>query len=115
METIFCATCGNECIPEGCTSGYGIDNQGKKHCFACCAMQDAKQMRETGKAVLYLGHGNEVSNWPGTLKIQPLRVSTSRHNIGGKRTDVWFQFENQNWHGVHIGGNNTLLRCKRVK
>jgi hypothetical protein len=111
--------CGHPESPrEEFTRGYGRTQDGKKHCYECCAAMDRKQMREDGKIVLYLTEGKngvgELSNWPGTLKLR-CGVKKGKHNIAGKRYDVWFSFENSNWHGVQYGDNTTLCRCKRVK
>jgi len=86
-------------------------------CYACCGRKDEQSMRETGRAVLYLekrGDAWQVTNWPGSLVIHPFRITQGRHNIGRTRTDAWFSFEGQPWHGINIG-DNQILRCKRLK
>ena len=115
MKTTNC-DCGHTVSVEDtdCTTGYGIDADNKKICFACCAINDAKSMRETGKATLYY-HGGQVTNWPGTLKLPVLAVKYSRNNWGSKRTDFWFDFEGVRWHGVQVGENSELARCHARK
>jgi hypothetical protein len=107
--------------------GYGYQSKDDllfPVCYACCGKEDEKQMRETGKAVLYLSHEvkgeskiHYAGNWPGTLKIRiGGAIKYSWHNFAGKdgRRDVWFKFDGSWWHGVNIGDND-LLRCKRLK
>ena len=106
--------CGHIAISEGCGTGYGVNREGEKICFACCGEQDKQAMREDGKATLYLSN-NEITNWPGTLRLRADYVRTGRHNIAGKRYDVWFHFENQQWHGVQYGDNTNILHCKKLK
>jgi len=89
-------------------------------CFECCGDQDRASMRQTGRAVLYLskiGADWFVSNWPGTLRICTNfpGVCVGRHNIAGRRYDVWFNFEGCLWHGVTYGDNTQLCHVKRTK
>ncbi len=119
-----CAECGEEKVhvnPNGCGgTGYGIDRAGNKVCYACCGKHDLADMRETGRAVLYLTEegtqGTVVSNWPGTLKIRVTHLRKGSHNIAGSRTDVWFtDGDGRQWHGVQLGEFSQLCRCKRLK
>ena len=108
-----------------CTTGYGIDKNGKKHCYTCCGERDKADMRSSGKATLYLSSKPHpqfdwqkryfVSNWPGSLLIEVGFVKKGRHNIAGTRCDVWFTFEGAEWHGVQYGENTQICHCKRVK
>ena len=98
-----------------CTTGYGTLPSGEQICFACCADEDRKEMREKGRITLYLTD-HEVTNWPGTLRFKVLEKRSSYHNMVGRngRTDVWFKDEAGNrWHGVNIG-NSQILRCRKV-
>ncbi len=112
------------------TTGYGTDEAGFKSCYECCADHDRDSMIVSGKATLYLTeHGPyqmvypldnpkaaTVTNWPGTLKFVCGRVHVGRHNIAGKRYDVWFTGpEGATWHGVQYGDNTQIAHCKRVK
>jgi hypothetical protein len=101
--------------PGDAGTGYGTMPSGEIICYGCCADEDRKGMRETGKAVLYLTD-HEVTNWPGTLRFPVLERRRSYHNMAGRngRTDVWFKDEQGNrWHGVNIG-DSQVLRCRRV-
>lgn len=154
-EPTHCAQCGASIVkPEGCGTGYGCSDErpirpadlpegcdaptlkagesfgrSRAICYACCGLNDAREMQETGRAVLYLTYEDDplrhtshgalriyyASNWPGTLKIRiGGAVRHSRNNFGAQRTDVWFRHAGAEWHGVNIG-DNQLLRCKRLK
>ena len=106
------------------TRGYGTDEHGKRHCYACCAERDRASMIETGKATLYLtvesesrdGFGGKVTNWPGSLVFRTGRVHKGRHNIAGTRYDAWFKGpDGKEWHAVQYGDNTQIAHCKRVK
>lgn len=118
METTFdCSVCGQaKPVPtDSCTTGYGYDAENRKVCFACCAIRDKAQMDADGKTVLYLGE-NEVTNWPGTLRYRVWRMVIGRHNMAGKRFDVWFHDHlGKSWHGVQYGEMTQLCHCRRLK
>ena len=124
-----CSQCGEtKPVQTSGGTGYGYNKASEPVCYACCGLNDAKEMRETGKAVLYLemaplvgpnySHGNygdcTVSNWPGTLKIKG-RFHKGAHNIAGSRYDVWFVFGGNEWYGVQYGENTQICRCKQMK
>lgn len=116
-EKIMC-DCGHlESEHSEVTRGYGTDRTtGKTYCYACCADKDRQIMHDTGRITLYLcGHPGEyrVKNWPGSLVLLPYRVRIGRHNMTGKRYDVWFAFENRQWHGVQYGDNTQICHCRR--
>lgn len=121
MDT-FCKQCGTKCVPNGCNTGYGIDKDGCKICFACCGKNDLETMRKTGvgdSLPLYLtkkdsGHLS-VGNWSGTLSFPVTFSRLSKTNMGLKRTDVWFLVDNHLWHGVHVGDYTDIVHCKRRK
>ena len=97
------------------TTGYGEDDAGKRHCYACCAEHDKAQMIQNGHATLYLTD-NGVTNWPGSLRFNFGTVRVGRHNIAGKRYDVWFTGpDNATWHGVQYGDMTQICHCKRIK
>lgn len=105
------------------TTGYGMDSEGKKHCWECCAIHDINAMRETGRYTLYLcNHAKGMSsptryylsNWPGTLTL-PVRYSRGKHNMAGTRIDVWFNFDGHVWHGVQYGEDTMICHVKRTK
>lgn len=108
-------------------TGYGYDREDNTVCYACCGIRDEEDMKKYGKALLYLtvtppkegvrhgfGTGGKVSNWPGTLSFN-VGVRVGRHNIAGKRYDVWFAFDGNMWHGVTYGDNTQICHCKRTK
>jgi len=104
----------------------------RKVCYRCCAKVDSKWMDKYGKITLYLVHveplyasgrlvNYKVTNWPGTLSFTVINSSQSKNNFGATRTDVWFLRQNgttkewEQWHGVHVGDDSQLVRCKRAK
>lgn len=111
--------CGHMSTPTQLTVGYGIDADGKRHCYACCAVRDRAQMEEAGKATLYLveerGKRPEITNWPGSLRFPAGPVRKGRHNIAGTRYDTWFDGPGGTWHAVQYGENTQIAHCKRVK
>lgn len=106
-------------------TGYAVNDAGEKTCYACCGELDAQSMREGNRIVLYLTHTRdngtdypktEVSNWPGTLRLPVQRQRIGRHNIAGKRYDVWFNGpDGAVWHGVTYGDNTQICRCRKLK
>lgn len=106
------------------TTGYGQDAQGRTHCYACCAENDKASMIETGRATLYLTREQPdaaaapawyVTNWPGSLRMHAF-VRKGRHNMAGKRYDVWFTGpDGKDWHGVTYGDNTQICHCRRLK
>ena len=121
-----CADCGEHIVhTDSVTTGYGIGRDGKKVCYACCGLRDIADMRATGRAVLYLTVAGPtaaaplwpvVTNWPGTLRIPVKSRRVGRHNFAGSRTDVWFNGpDGERWHGVQLGENSQICRCRRLK
>lgn len=103
--TINCDRCGAECVPNGMTTGYGTDTNGKRHCFACCGELDKQAMIETGRTILYLA-GNKATNWPGTLSFPVVITGQSRHGGGFNSPRVDFRFKGPDgaiWSGVNRG------------
>lgn len=121
MTTLTTLDCGHPESPHSeITTGYGVTQDGRKICYSCCAEQDKQQMRQDGRITLYLVERDGrhyVTNWPGSLEIPVKSFRKSHHNMAGKngRTDVWFTFEGQNWHGYQIGQWNEICHCKRTK
>ena len=118
MNNTTCSKCNQAFKATEHTPGYGVKADGSKVCFECCGLEDLAELKAlTGNAkkVLYLAN-NEVTNWPGTLKIKPSNIRTSNHNMAGRngRTDVWFRVGGKQFHGVNIG-DNQILRVKAVK
>lgn len=111
-------------------TGYAVLPNGANVCYACCAIRDREDMVKTGRATLYLEYRDygvrgwlgtryesaTVGNWPGTLKFHTQAVKVGRHNMAGRRYDVWFKGpDGKEWHGVTYGDNTQLCHCRRVK
>lgn len=132
-QDVTCFTCGALCIPEGCTTGYGKDREGNKHCFECCAKRERADMERTGRATLYLvsepmppapkspgthetGAKHEVTDWPGRLRFKVWGLSKGRHKMGRVRYD--FRFHGPDdfvWSGTQFGDFTQIAHCKRTK
>ncbi len=124
-----CADCGQDKAHESdISTGYGVDDSGRKICFSCCGKADEREMAESDKYILYLSrrlekstHGAPsyhwyLSNWPGTFEIRLNNAPRKGgHNIAGTRYDVWFWFDGSEWHGVQYGDWTQLCHCKRKK
>lgn len=138
-ETFVCYECGEikPVNPEGGT-GYGLDPEDHKICYACCGKKDRERMERGKPMCLYLSRNNKssgsqaqiwdrihhtttadmvwhITNWPGTLDIPIYLVKIGRHNIAGVRRDVWFHYAGKDWHGVQYGNNTEIVHCKVVK
>lgn len=116
-----CDICHKEIVSNSeFTTGYGMAKDGSINCYECCAKMDKAHMKTYGKTTLYLNYDfknkqAEVQNWPGTLKIPCTNIRIGRHNIAGKRYDVWFNFSGYVWHGIQYGDNTQLCHCKQTK
>ena len=87
------------------------------------AVAEVESMKQTGQAVLYLrtklcpdGFKRDfVGTWEGSFNFQVCNRNTSKHNMAGKRLDLWFVGpDGKTWHGVNIG-DNQIVRCHRNK
>lgn len=118
-EKVYCATCGAECMPEGCTTGYGQDREGRKHCFECCANRDRQSMIETGRIALYLTKNGGrwiVGDWTSRLTFTPYQVKHGKHNIARTRRDAHFTGpDGYVWHAVQYGEWSEIAHCRRTK
>lgn len=118
MNTFTCFQCGEtKTNTEQHVTGYGLDKAGNKICFACCGLNDARELenlKPKEKFWLYWD-GKEVINWPGTLRITPNYVVKGRHNIARTRETVYFMFKGHNYTGVQYGSNTQVLHIKRTK
>jgi hypothetical protein len=98
------------------TTGYGTDINGDKYCYACCADEDRRLMREVGEWTGYLV-GGTITNWPGSLKLPVTHVKHS-HGYGfGTHYQVTtgnFNFEGHIW-SFRNAGDMQIARCKRTK
>lgn len=117
-------------------TGYGTTADGKKHCYACCGLQDLEAMKKDGRITLYLSCSNDgntaglygnkrpaigtymsgkVSNWPSSIVFKA-QVKVGDHNLAGRRYDTWFDGpDGFVWHGVQYGDNTQIVHCKRTK
>lgn len=112
-----CEQCGKEIVKptDSFTTGYGIDENGRKICYECCAKQDESWMNEHGKITLYFT-GNNITNWPGSLSFKALYVKKSFHNIAGYVNFVTFKDHNGKlWYGRQYGAWSDICHCKRYK
>jgi hypothetical protein len=128
-EKTLCS-CGHYAECDGLGTGYGIDAEGKRLCYACVSIRDRRELLETGKQIGYLSFEQEpkhwrrtgtesiknglFTNWPGTFKVPIASVKRSFNNFGAVRLDFWFTLEGQRFHGVHVG-DHQIARVKRVK
>jgi hypothetical protein len=120
--TITCADCERQIIIDrktAVTSPYVVLPDGSKLCHQCSAECDREYMHDTGKNTLYLTEDDDgafcVQNYSGTLRFYPFDVKTGAHNITGQRTDLWFTFEQQVWHGVCYSTMSQECQVKRTK
>lgn len=120
---LACAQCGQHCkrSPGAGGTGYGIDDEGRRTCYACCGLNDRAYMTEKGRHDgLYLvkrGNRYAVVNWPSSLEFAVYHVRKSWHNFAGKdgRRDCWFNGPDGHvWHFCSIG-NMDLGRARRTK
>jgi hypothetical protein len=118
-----CGDC-KQVKPVGMNGGTGYGYFGDKPrarpiCYECCGIREREAMIRDGKACLYLskdGDGWKITNWPGTLVIKTRWVRKGSHNIARTRYDVWFTGpDGKQWHGVNIGENSQVCRCRRLK
>lgn len=98
------------------STGYGKDKDGNIVCYACCGLNDAKELKAlTGKEKMCLYYdGINVTNWSGSLKIKPNNTTKGRHNIAGSRIDVWFYLDSQCYHGTQYGNNSQILHVRKT-
>ncbi len=121
QEKVICSHCGAECVGDGFSTGYGMDENGNKFCFKCCGEMDRAQllnMEMGGRMCLYLvkrGEEWHCVNWPRTLDFRIWSVRVGRHNFAGRRYDFWFGVGGKNFHGTCYGDNTQLAHVRRVR
>jgi hypothetical protein len=114
IEQVLCALCGAVCKSHDCMAGYARLPDERKICYGCASLGEALSMLATGKAFLYEGESH-VGDWPGGFALPVVRRKEGRHNMSGKRTDVWFRdWCGRMWHGVRCTDNGNYLRCTRL-
>lgn len=114
--TSICFTCHAELppVPHTGASGYGTDRDNNKHCYKCCADRERADMIATGHGMLY-DCDDRLTGWAGTLTFPIGQRKTGRHNIAGRRYDLWFRGpDNRTWHGVRYGDNTQIVHCRRT-
>jgi len=112
--------CGHEpSHHEEFTTGYGVTDNGERHCYECCAKMDREFMDSNKKITLYLVERDGkffIENWAGSLSYKVQFSKKGGHNIAGSRLDVWFNdHHRRQWHGVQYGNNTQLCHCKKLK
>jgi len=121
-QQFFCDDC-QKWLPipkHGISLGYGVDSNGKKVCFACCAKRDIAYMQNYDRITLYLTLDSEnhytVSNWPSSLVMRVTHSRVGKHNMTGQRLTVYFTAKDgSKWWGWHCGNGNQLVHCRRLK
>lgn len=117
-NSFTCSQCGQTKLtdPNGGT-GYGLDNEGKKVCYACCALNDSQALAELQPKERYLLYwdGKEVINWPGSLRITPTGVHKGRHNIARTQETVYFKHKGHSFTGRQYGSNSQILHVVKTK
>lgn len=118
----MCIDCGRVITGDGIFTGYGITTDGSVVCFDCCGTRDREKLLalNPGESMaMYLTRdadgAGEVTNWPGTFRIRIHATRRGRHNFAGSRTDVWFPFGGNAYHGVQYGSNTDVIHVTRVK
>lgn len=140
ISTIACAQCSKPITPEpgSCGTGYGIDRQDRKVCYACCAENDRAEMIATGRMGLYLtvpesalkreewnrvvgmqtNHPDiKVSNWPGSLAFKACarRIKGSAFGRPISGYYAWFVGpDGYVWSGRNMG-DSQIIRAKRTR
>lgn len=119
-----CSVCGAE-KPQSKSGGTGYAEypDGRRVCYECCAVLDRQEMVASGhgnRLPLYLTKKDDgswsVSNWPGTLRFACSKPKVGRHNIAGRRYDVWFNGpDGHRWHGVQYGEWTEIVHCSRTR
>lgn len=118
----ICHDCGKTIVPppDSISTGYGTDAEGHIVCFDCCGKRDEhmlEQMQVGDKCFLYLSQKEgkySLSNWPGSLKIPVRDCAIGRHNMAGTRTDVWFSFHGNRFHGTQYGDFSQICHIRRI-
>jgi hypothetical protein len=113
MKTEFkCSQCNIDNVYESdFTTGYATNKDGNKICFSCCGVNDKQSLidlKPGQKYILYYD-GENITNWPGTLKIKPFYKTKGKHNFCGIRTDVYFSIGGKSFHGVQMGDFNQII------
>lgn len=121
--TFKCSDCGHAkpLATEG-AAGTGYARVGKDDadmiCYECAGVREERDLLAKGKGYLYLtseGNAHKLTNWPGTISIRIGYVRTGRHNMAGRRYDLWFNWKGRDWHGVQYGDNTQICHVRALK
>ena len=90
VHLFTCHQCGETKTHESpSTTGYALDKDENIICFDCCALNDAKELKElpVGKRLhLYLNTTTkEITNWPGTFRLTVKTIKTIQTYSGSPR------------------------------
>lgn len=124
-DTFTCHTCRRVLPrPKGPGGmGYGVEDQGRKHCYQCCALAEFDSMVQMGVGVLYLVDDSTIpgktwaTDWAGRLRFVVRYVKRSPHGggFGCQRSDFWFTGpDGAEWHGINRG-DMQIARVRRTK
>lgn len=117
VHTFFCTKCEKEKTHESdISTGYGTDKDGNKICFDCCGIDDANNLTNLKKGDKYILYwdGQNIINWPSSLKIKPYSVKKGKHNMARTRDDIYFKFNGFNFHAVQYGSNSQIAHIKKI-
>ena len=115
MENSFnCTVCKQD---KNVTTGYGLNKENDKVCYACCGKIDTESLLNLKPKEIHNMYWSKgvVTNWPNTLSIKPYYTKDSRHNWGLIRTDFWFNLEGKSFHGYQIGRNTEIAYIQKIK
>lgn len=112
--------CGHEESPHSpFTSGYGRDDQGNRHCYACCHARDLAHMAEHGAIVGYLSsNGTTVTNWPGDLLAQVTHSWQTSAGGFARRTMItrlYARAADGSWWAGRGPGRGMYMRLKKLR
>lgn len=127
-HTFICARCGKTKVTDAIGAGLGYATRvpgfayDAKVCYDCCGELDAeslKSMKVGDKTALYWD-GKNIINWPGTLKITPIRFYETDHYTPQafsriKKTHIWFIFGGNFFYAYQIGGLSQIAHIRRIK
>lgn len=108
-DAIGLLDCGHPASAHGETdTGYGVDPDGKKHCYECCHAKDREDMKTATSFFAYLSRdGASISNWAGR-KLGT--VTTSRNykawGFGGQHWRYSVRvvdLDGRRWYGTSPG------------
>ena len=122
METTVQDTldCGHLVSPHSTfTTGYGIESDGTRHCYDCCATKDRDNMATAKDYVVYPNHDKRVvTNWPGNTLGQILYTYPIGHNMRFCCPTLHYYrikaTDGTEWYGKG-SGNGMALRIHKAK